>query len=278
MNVDIWSQTLLNAMSSFWSKIMGFAPNLLMTILIVIIGLYLAKLISSSFGKLIKRIGFNNLCDRVGLSNALKSVGFEIEAHQAVANLIYVFFALLILITGAETLGLDRVTSLLNEFILYLPKIFGALIIAIIGLFVADRLKRNTEVAVKNLGMDYAQSLSKAVQVLVLITTFSLAISQLEIEIEFLNIAIYILLASVGVAIAISLGFGTRSLTTNLISGIYNRDLLNPGDEITFDGFSGHIVEVSVINTIIENSEGERLAIPNTKLTNSTFKYKPWSD
>ena len=148
----------------------------------------------------------------------------------------------------------------------------------IIGLFIAEVLKRNTETAAKNLGMDYAHSLSRAIQLLVLITTFSLATSQLELEIEFLNIALYILLASIGIAIAISLGLGTRSITTNLVSGIYNRDLLNPGDEITLEGFSGHIVEVSVINTIIENSEGERLAIPNTKLTNSSFTYKPWSD
>tara|TARA_R110001592_G_scaffold103247_2_gene290975 strand:+ start:13434 stop:14270 length:837 start_codon:yes stop_codon:yes gene_type:complete len=278
MNIDIWSQTLLNAMSSFWSKVMGFAPNLLLTILIVIIGLYLAKLISSSIGKIIKRIGFNSLCDKVGLNRALNSVGFDIEGHQIAAHITYVFFALIILLTGAETLGLDRITSILNEFILYLPKVIGAIIIAIIGLFVAELLKRNTEKAAKNLGIDYAQSLSRAIQLLVLITTFSLATAQLELEIEFLNIAIYILLASVGVAIALSLGLGTRSLTTNIVSGIYNRDLLNPGDEITFEGFSGHIVEVSVINTIIENSEGERLAIPNIKLTNSTFIYKPWSD
>lgn len=278
MNIDIWSQTLLNAMSSFWTKIMGFAPNLLMTILIVIIGLYLAKVISSSIGKIIKRIGFNNLCEKIGLSSALNSVGFEIEAHQIVAKISYVFFALLIFLTGAETLGLDRITSILNDFILYLPKVIGAIIIAIIGLFIADLLKRNTETAAKNLGMDYAQSLSRAIQLLVLITTFSLATSQLELEIEFLNIALYILLASVGIAIAISLGLGTRSITTNLVSGIYNRDLLNPGDEITFENFSGHIVEVSVINTIIENAEGERLAIPNTKLTNSSFIYKPWSE
>lgn len=278
MNVDIWGQTLLNAMSSFWTKVMGFAPNLLMTILIVIVGLYLARLISSSIGKIINRIGFNSLCEKIGLNRALNSVGFQIEAHQVVAQIAYIFFALLILLTGAETLGLDRITSILNDFILYLPKVVGAIIIAVIGLFIAEILKRNTETAVINLGMDYAQSLSRAIQLLVLITTFSLATSQLEIEIEFLNIALYILLASVGIAIAISLGLGTRSITTNLVSGIYNRDLLNPGDEITFEGFSGHIVEVSVINTIIENSEGERLAIPNTKLTNSTFTYKPWSD
>lgn len=278
MNVDIWSQTLMNAMTSFWSKVMGFAPNLLITIFIVIVGLYLAKLISASFGKIAKRIGVDNLFEKLGLTRVLASIGFDIKAHKIVAGMTYLFFALIILLTGAETLGLDHITSILNNFILYFPKVIGALLIAIIGLFIADIFKRNTEKAVSNLGMDYAQSLGRAIQILVLITTFSLATSQLEIEIAFLNMAIYILFGSVGIAIAISLGLGTRSITQNLVSGIYTRDILNPGDEITFEGFSGHIVEVSVINTIIENEEGERLAIPNTKLTSETYTYKPWSE
>lgn len=278
MNIDIWGQTLLNAMSSFWSKVMGFAPNLLLTVLIVIIGLYLAKVISGSVGKIVQRAGFNKLCENIGLDRVFQSIGFQVEGHQMAAYIAYIFFALLVLLTGAETLGLESITAILNDFILYLPKAVGAVLLAFAGLFIADWLKRNTENAAKNLGMDYASSLSRAIHFLVLIATFSLATSQLDIEIEFLNIAIYILFASVGIAIAISLGLGTRSITTNLVAGIYNRDLLSPGDEITFDGFSGHIVEVSVVNTIVENTEGERMAIPNTKLTNSAFTYKTWSD
>lgn len=278
MNIDIWGQTLLNAMSSFWSKVMGFAPNILLTVLIVIVGLYLAKIISGSIGKIVQRIGFNKLCENIGLNRVFQGIGLQIEGHQMAAYITYMFFALVILLTGAETLGLDRITSILNDFILYLPKVVGAILLALAGLFIAEWLKRNTESAAKNLGMDYASSLSSAIHFLVLIATFSLATSQLEIEIEFLNIAIYILFASVGIAIAISLGLGTRSITTNLVAGIYNRDLLNPGDELTFDGFSGHIVEVSVVNTIVENAEGERMVIPNTRLTNNSFIYKPWSD
>jgi small-conductance mechanosensitive channel len=46
---------------------------------------------------------------------------------------------------------------------------------------------------------------------------------------------------------------------------------LLPGDEIEFDGFIGNVIQVSTVNTIIENKDGLQMSIPNQDLLTKTY-------
>jgi small-conductance mechanosensitive channel len=46
---------------------------------------------------------------------------------------------------------------------------------------------------------------------------------------------------------------------------------LLPGDEIEFDGFIGNVIQVSTVNTIIENKDGLQMSIPNQDLLIKTY-------
>ena len=76
----------------------------------------------------------------------------------------------------------------------------------------------------------------------------------------------------------ISLGLGTRSVSNNIISGVYVREQLQPGDEVTVDGFKGTVVAVGTVNTILENEQGECLSVPNHQLVNGSFKFQSWTN
>ena len=271
MNIDIWTQSFSNALSQFWTEIAGFLPNLIATVIIIFIGLLLSKIMTKWFAKVIEKLGFNTLCDMLGIEKGLKTLGFKSTPSAIVGQALYLFLILIILVAGADTLGLDRLSAILDEFVLYLPKLVGAVVIALIGLFIARAGKTQVEASFESMGIEYGDAAARVLQMLVLFITFSLVVGQLQLETELLNTVFTVLIASMGIALALALGLGTKAIANSIVSGIYAREQLLPGDEIEFDGFVGNVIQVSTVNTIIENKEGLQLSIPNQDLL--TQKY-----
>jgi small-conductance mechanosensitive channel len=271
MNIDIWTQSFGNALTRFWTEIAGFLPNLIATIIFIFIGLLLSKLVTKWFAKVIEKVGFNTLCDMLGIERGLKTLGFKLSPSSLVGRILYLFFMLIILVAGAETLGLDRLSSLLDEFVLYLPKLVGAVVITVIGLFVAKAAKKQVEASFENMGIEFGDAAAKMLQMLVIFITFSLVVGQLQLETELLNTIFTVLIASMGIALALALGLGTKTIANSIVSGIYAREQLLPGDEVEFDGFIGNVIQVSTVNTIIENKDGLQMSIPNQDLLTKTY-------
>ncbi|AGH47538.1 mechanosensitive ion channel family protein [Paraglaciecola psychrophila] len=271
MNIDIWTQSFGNALTRFWTEIAGFLPNLIATIIFIFIGLLLSKFVTKWFAKVIEKVGFNTLCDMLGIERGLKTLGFKLSPSTLVGRILYLFFVLIILVAGAETLGLDRLSSLLDEFVLYLPKLVGAVVITVIGLFIAKAVKKQVEASFENMGIEFGDAAAKMLQMLVIFITFSLVVGQLQLETELLNTIFTVLIASMGVALALALGLGTKAIANSIVSGIYAREQLLPGDEIEFDGFIGNVIQVSTVNTIIENKDGLQMSIPNQDLLTKTY-------
>ncbi|BFT32218.1 mechanosensitive ion channel [Alteromonas sp. D210916BOD_24] len=271
MDLNIWAQSFSNALTRFWTEVAGFLPNLIATVVVVFIGLFISKMITNWVAKLIEKLGFNTLCEKLGIHSVISTLGFKANAADIVGKLLHLFFILIILVAAAETLGLERFSAILDEFILYLPKLFGALLITLIGLFIAKNGKTQLETSLENMGIEYGAAAGRVLQLMVLFITFSLVIGQLELETELLNTIFTVMIASLGIALALALGLGTQSVANSIVSGIYAREQLLPGDEVEFEGFVGNVVSVSTVNTILENKEGKRLSIPNQDLLTNKF-------
>ncbi|MCP3865237.1 MAG: mechanosensitive ion channel [Aestuariibacter sp.] len=271
MNIDAWSESFSQALTRFWTEIAGFLPNFLGTLLVVVCGYFLSKVVTRWLARLISRLGFDSLCRKIAVTSALKSIGVKTMPSDLVGQLVHIFLVLVILVAGADTLGLERFSAILDEIVLYLPKLVGALFITVIGLFIAKTGKAHVETSLTNLGVEYSASVGRVLQLLVMFITFSLVIGQLELETALLNVIFTVLIASLGIALALALGLGTKDIANSIVSGIYAREQLQPGDEIEFEGFQGYIVAVTTVNTLVENSEGKRLSIPNDQLLTKTF-------
>lgn len=271
MNLDAWTQAFTDALSNFWTKIAAFLPNFIATFAIVLIGLYLTRVMSGWLGKVLGKIGMDRLCDKIGVTAALKTMGFSKTPSEALSVLVRLFLTLLIVLTAAETLGLDRVSSVVDQFVLYLPKMFGAIVVVIGGMFVGHHLRKSVGRAMKHLGVDYGKAVAQIVYGIVLIITFSLAVGQLEIQTQMFDLFFGIVIATVGLAAALSLGLGAREISSHLVAGVYLREQLLPGDQINASGSQGMIIAVGSVNTIIERDDASQIRIPNAVLLQSVF-------
>lgn len=111
----------------------------------------------------LRRLGIDSLFEKIGLSSWMETAGVQVPPSQDLAALVRVFLAFLILLSAAETLGLERVTSVMDEFVVYRPKLLGAVIVVVVGMFLAHHSKRSVERTLEHLGVDYARSVSQVV-------------------------------------------------------------------------------------------------------------------
>lgn len=266
MELDTWSQSFVAAMTTLWTKIASFIPDLIAALLIVLLGLVVAKVTDTLLSKGFAKIGLDRLMSGAGVAKLLGRAGIAAPVSQVIGKIAYWFIVLTFVISAAETLGLARVSSTLDAFALYLPKVFGAALILLAGLLLSHIVNGIVRGAAESIGVDYAQGLGRFAQGLLVIITVSLAIGQLQIETALLNTVIAIVLVSFGAAAALALGLGSREVVGQIIAGVYIRELYQVGDRIRVGDVEGIIDEIGTVKTSVVADDGSIVSVSNRVL------------
>lgn len=249
-----------------WGEIAGVLPNIFAALLLLIVGHFLGKLIGNVTCKLLRKLGIDKLSETAGINGATQNVGFDATPSKILSKIVYWLLFLTFIISAADTLGLERVSATVDNFVLYLPKVVGAFLVAIIGLFVAGFVRTAVETALSSMNLGYERIVANAIYGVIVIVVISLAIGQLEIETDLLNEVVVIFLFSGAAAIALSLGLGTRDVAGSVVAGVYVRELFQSGDQIRVGDIEGVVQEVGSTSVLIECEDGKCISIPNKRL------------
>ncbi|MET1077744.1 MAG: mechanosensitive ion channel domain-containing protein [Pseudomonas sp.] len=266
MELDPWTQSLVSAMTALWTKVAGFIPNLFVALILVLLGFVVAKLLDTLISKLLGKVGLDRLMAGTGLTKLLGRAGIQVPVSTLIGKIIYWFILLIFLVSAAESLGLERVSAALDRVALYLPKVFGAALVLLAGVLLAQLFSGLVRGAAESVGLDYAHGLGRMAQVLVIVISISVAIGLLEIKTDLLNYIIAIVLISVGVAVALALGLGSREIAGQILAGIYVRELYEVGQEVRLGALEGQIEEIGTVKTTLLTADGELVSVANRML------------
>lgn len=273
MNDVLSSETsFFSGISGLWENLVMYLPSVAGAVFLLVVGWYLARTVRKVMAGLLTKMGVNKLSDTIGLTDALKKARIKKGPADIIGLLFFWLILLLFLVAAVETLGLPRLSSALDEMVLYLPKVLVAILILGVGLFIAQALQGIVETASGGMGIEYGRNLGSLAYGIVFIVVLSLAIGELDIEIMLLNAIIIIVLAALGLAGALSLGLGTKALSHDIVSGVYAREMLRPGNRIEYNEMQGVVEEVSTVKTSIKLDDGSFLSVPNSDLIKGTFK------
>ena len=70
MELDLWTQSLVAAMTALWTKVANFIPNLFGALVVVLLGFVVAKLLDTLLSKLLAKLGLDRLMAGTGLTKA----------------------------------------------------------------------------------------------------------------------------------------------------------------------------------------------------------------
>lgn len=133
-----------------------FLPKLVAFLLILIIGLLVAKAIGKAVDKILERVGFDRAVERGGVKKALAKSKYD--ASDIVGKLVYYTLVLFVLQMAFGVFGPNPISDLLSSVIAFLPKAIVAIIIVVVAAAIATAVRELLTNALG--GLSYGRTLA----------------------------------------------------------------------------------------------------------------------
>jgi hypothetical protein len=215
------SDTLLQRLEEGIAQIAAFAPALGWGLGLLLAGFVIAKLVERGTELALRRVGFDRLMRDGGVSEALERTGTRLDPSTVIAKLIFWTVMLLVILVVANALGLTVVSGLFAELLSYIPNVFAAVIILLIGLILGEFVK---DVVLASAGaVRGGAALARAAKAAVVVLTIFMALEQLDIAADILLVTFIAAVGAVALALGLSFGLGGREVAGEVIREWYRQ-------------------------------------------------------
>ncbi len=262
----------LESLRVFGEKFMDTIPGLLLGIIVLLIAWLLARIISSGFEKLLKTVKFDQFAERMNLTSFLNQMGIQMSPSALIGRFIYWIFVLLIIASAAETLNWSAVSYQIQRFLDYLPNLITAILVFIVGAYLASLVRDFVRSATGSLGISTGRILSTVIYYILFIMVVLTAMEQAKIDTKILSTNLLIIIGAIMFAAAISYGFASKDVLSNILAGFFNKRTYQKGMIIEVDGIRGTIIDMTNISITLQVTEEEKVVIPSHQLMTSKVK------
>jgi hypothetical protein len=210
-------EVMLNSFRTFFGQVGAFLPRLIGALLILAIGWIIARLVRAAVSKGLTAIRFDDIAQRSGIDALLKQGDVPLTLNAVLAGLIYWFFMLITMLAAVDSLGLAVASDLFNRIVLYLPNVFVAVVILIIGGLLAKLIRGTVSTVLANTQVEGARAISSLAYYAIIVFAVSVALVQLQIGRDLVLAAFRLAFGGLCLALAIAFGLGGKDWATRTI-------------------------------------------------------------
>ncbi len=166
-----------DALQNGLTTVVEFVPKLVGFILILVIGIFIAKAIAKVISKVLEKVGFDKAVERGGVKKALEKSKFD--ASDVVAKLVYYTLLLFVLQLAFGVFGPNPISDLISSVIAFLPKLIVAIIIIVVAAAIAAAVKTLIEGSLG--GLSYGKVLANVASAFILFFGVVAALEQVDV-------------------------------------------------------------------------------------------------
>ena len=232
--------------------------NLILAVVVLALGIAIGAFAASVTSRLLRALK---------VDDAVKGTPFERTAQQfgsstvtLLGQLVGAFVFFLAALYSIRTIGLVPAEALIEEIGVFLPRLFVAILVIVVGLVVADKAELLVTERFKGIKVPEVTLISTLLKLSILYVAVLIALSQLGVATG----ALLILLAAYAFGIFFLGGLAFKDLLASAAAGVYLL-LHQPyaiGDTIEIGDHRGIVQEIDIFVTRIEDGSKEYI-IPN---------------
>lgn len=257
--VTEWSELTLNSLKAMGEKIMTALPNIVGAILILLLGWIVTKIVVYIIKKALKLAHVEKLTEKI---NSLKLLG-ESKIKFSITNVIVIFVKwilfLVFLIVAADIMNWDAVSQEIGNLLIYLPKLFSAIAIFMIGIYIATFVKKSIAGFYDSFDLAGAKTVSTIVFYIIAIIITITALNQAGIDTTVITNNVTIILGAFLLAIAIGFGLGSKKIIGDILLTFYSRSKYEEGDKVELSGVEGTVIAIDSISMTIKTKRGKMI-------------------
>ena len=264
-NINNWSEVSLESLITLGNKLMEILPGILGALLLILLGWLIAKGTSKLITRILKAMKFDNLADKINKQEWMKDSSLKIVPSEIIGKFTYWLVLILFFITASDTLGWDAVSKSFNDLINYLPQLFSAILIFVLGFYLSQVVKDFIKTTLTGLQISSAKALSSIAFYVIMIIVVTTAMEQMGVDTTLLVSNITLVLGSVFLTIAISFAIASRGIFRNILSSYYSRENIQIGQKIKYNDKTGVITKIDKIHVTVQGEKNSWL-IPTSVL------------
>ena len=218
---NTWGAVLQSSFQNLWTGVIGFIPNLIIALIIVLIGWAIGSIVKKVIIKFFDTIKFDEALKKTGFENLVKKAGLNLNSGGFIGGIIEIFVIVVFLIASFDVLGLNQVTQFLQQVVLgYLPQLIIAVLILLVGAVVGDVMGRIVTAGAGTAGLTSSRLLGKVASWAVWIFAILVALSQMGIAGAFIQTLFTGFVVAVSLALGLSFGLGGQDAAADTIKKI----------------------------------------------------------
>lgn len=208
--------TLTASLNSAFYGVVNFIPKFFAGLIILLIGIIIASIVRQVIVSVFKTLKVEAFLKRYGVPEAKD----EFTWANILSEIVRWFVIIVFLIPTAEVWGLPQIITILNEFLTYLPNVFVAAVIAMVG-FVFARLSHDVVLAsTKGVDDQTSNTIASVTRWSINVFVILAVLSQLGVATDLIRILFTGLVAMLAIAGGIAFGLGGQSTAKDVVEGL----------------------------------------------------------
>jgi len=214
---EFWEKALLGPLETLSREVLVVLPNVLAMSIILLVGLVAAWSIGHVVERLLRVIGLDLLSNRLGVSAALARGGVKTDPSHLVGRTAYWLVVAFAIMAGLGALNLQPLNQFAQSFLAYLPRLFTAALILVVGYLLSNFVSQAVLIAAVNAGIPPARIVAACSRWGVQLVAVAMALEQLGIAQNIVTEGFGIVLGGVVLAGAIAFGLGAKDLAKEFL-------------------------------------------------------------
>lgn len=219
--IENWGQAFLVSASNALNQIIGALPAILAFLLILLIGWWLAGLISNLVASLLRSVRFNELSDRAGITGFIRNAGLNMDGSRFLADIAKWAIRIVVLVVAFDALGLPGVSNILYQFLAWLPNLVVALVVLVAAGLAANAVAGLVRGATAPARVGDPHLIANIARVAVWAFGIVVAVNQLGIASGLINTLFTAVVGGTALALALAFGLGGRDTASEIVRNWY---------------------------------------------------------
>lgn len=269
--VDKWKNLAFESLSAIFKDIAAALPGIFGAFVVLIFGWIIIKITKFVLKRIFKAIHLDRFSEKINKAKLFGEADIKIDLPKVIVTFIKVLLWLVFIIVASDIMGLTIISTEIANLLRYLPILLSALIIFMIGLYLAKMIKEMIVKVFDSIGMGGGKVLGNALFYLIIIFVSITALNQAGVDTQIITNNFTIILGAFLLAISLALGLGAREVVGDLLRTFYTRKIYVIGDKVKIGKLVGTVIGIDSISMILKTKNG-KVVVPIKKVVEKTVE------
>lgn len=258
MGID-FEEIFQNVFGQFASAIPGIIGAIIVFVIFWIIAKLAARMVKAVLGK----IGIDKFADNLNQVDLVSKMSMDIKPSTILSKIVFYIFILIGMMVAAEVSGLQELSDLMEKIIDFAPKLFAAFIVLVLGLMIADFIKKFIITACDSVGVPSGRVIGNFIFYFLFVTIIITAMQQIGMPTDLIATNVTIVILGIVLAFSIGYGFASRKVMASILSSFfYTKGKVDIGQHIKIGDIKGKIVGMDSTSVTIFTDNKTHVIVP----------------